>query len=71
MTTLLIGEQDGNCKKSSTETCYILRPRRLHHGKMPLGNASHGGGIPRKYDYDEQLMMFFFFFSIFLSVHAE
>ena len=47
MTTLLIERQDGGGIRSSRETCRILRLRRLHHGKIPLGNGSHGGGIPR------------------------
>ena len=36
MTTLLIGRQEGNGIKSSSETCHILRLRRLHHGKFHL-----------------------------------
>ena len=48
MTTLLLIErQDGGVIRSSRETCRILRLRRLHHGKIPLGNGSHGGGISR------------------------
>ena len=39
--------QHGGGIRSSRETCRILRLRRLHHGKIPLGNGSHGGGIPR------------------------
>ena len=47
MTTLLIERQVGGGIRSSKETCRILRLHRLHHGKIPLGNGSHGGGIPR------------------------
>ena len=47
MTSLLIERQDGGGTRSSRETCRILLLRRLHHGKIPLGNGSHGGGIPR------------------------
>ena len=45
MTMLLIGRQDGSGTKSSRETCRILRLRRLHHGRIPLGNGIPGGGI--------------------------
>ena len=45
MTTLLIERLDGGGKRSSRETCRTLRLRRLHHGKIPFGNGSHGGGI--------------------------
>ena len=37
MTTLLIGQQDGNGTQSSTETCRILRFRRPHHGRILHG----------------------------------
>ena len=47
MTTLLIERQDGGGIRSSRETCRMLRLRRPHHGKIPLGNGSHGGGISR------------------------
>ena len=47
MTTLFVERQDGGGILSSRETCRILRLRRLHHGKIPLGNGSNGGGIPR------------------------
>ena len=65
MTTLLIGRQDGGGSRSSRETCCMLRLRRLHHGKIPLGNGSHGGGIPRN-----MMSSGFFFKKKFLSVHA-
>ena len=45
MTMLLIGKQDGSGIKSSKETCRILRLRRLHHGRIPLGNGIPGGGL--------------------------
>ena len=47
MTTLLIEKQDGVGFRSSRETCRILRLCLPHHGKIPLGNGSHGGGTPR------------------------
>ena len=47
LTMLLINRQDGGGIRSSRETCRILRLRFLHRGKIPLGNGSHGGGIPR------------------------
>ena len=46
MTTLLVGKQDGNGTKSSSETCRILRLRRPHHGRISHGKIGiHGGGI--------------------------
>ena len=46
MTTWLIGKQDGNGTKSSSETCRILHLRRLYHGRIPHGKIGiHGGGI--------------------------
>ena len=45
---LLIGKQDGNCAKSSRETCRILRLRRPHHVRIPYCNIGiHGCGILR------------------------
>ena len=58
MTTLLIERQDGSGTRRSRETCGVLRLRRLHHGKIPLGNGSHGGGIPRSMKSSE----WFFFY---------
>ena len=46
--TLSTEEQDGNCTRSSWETSCILRPRRPHHGRNPLGKIGvHHGGIPQ------------------------
>ena len=59
MTTLLIERQDGGGFRSSRETCRILRLRRLHHGKIPLGNGSHDGGIPRNTMSGEWDVFFF------------
>ena len=42
----MTGKQNGNCTKSSRETCRILRLRRPHHGRVPHGKIEiHGGGI--------------------------
>ena len=45
----------------------VLRLRRQHHGKISLGNGSHGGGILRNLMSSE----WDFFFQTFLSVHPE
>ena len=47
MTTLLIERHDGGGIRSSKGDLPHTSLRRLHHGKIPLGNGSHGGGIPR------------------------